>query len=102
MRLITLLLLCLALAGCAAFDGLSEGVSGISDYFMGGEDNSDPPAVLVEYTPEIKIEEIWQESVGDGADEQSLKLVPANWLMAKYWLPIGMDWCRLEIRARVA
>ena len=36
MRLITLLLLCLALAGCAAFDGLSEGVSGISDYFMGG------------------------------------------------------------------
>ena len=58
MRLITLLLLCLALAGCAAFDGLSEGVSGISDYFMGGEDNSDPPAVLVEYTPEIKIEEI--------------------------------------------
>jgi outer membrane protein assembly factor BamB len=76
MRLITLLLLCLALAGCAAFDGLSEGVSGISDYFMGGEDNSDPPAVLVEYTPEIKIEKIWQESVGDGADEQSLKLVP--------------------------
>jgi outer membrane protein assembly factor BamB len=76
MRLITLLLLCLVLAGCAAFDGLSEGVSGISDYFMGGEDNSDPPAVLVEYTPEIKIEKIWQESVGDGADEQSLKLVP--------------------------
>ena len=36
MRLITLLLLCLALAGCAAFDTLSEGVSGISDYFMGG------------------------------------------------------------------
>jgi outer membrane protein assembly factor BamB len=76
MRLITLLLLCLVLAGCAAFDGLSEGVSGISDYFMGGEDNSDPPAVLVEYTPEIKIDKIWQESVGDGADEQSLKLVP--------------------------
>jgi len=77
MRLITLLLLCLALAGCAAFDTFSEGVSGISDYFMGGEDNSDPPAALVEYTPEITIEELWSESVGDGADEQSLKLVPA-------------------------
>ena len=77
MRLITLLLLCLALAGCAAFDTLSEGVSGISDYFMGGEDNSDPPAALVEYTPEITIEEVWSESVGDGADEQSLKLVAA-------------------------
>ncbi|MDD1618199.1 MAG: outer membrane protein assembly factor BamB [Methylococcaceae bacterium] len=77
MRLITLLLLCLTLAGCAAYDAVSEGVSGISDYFLGGEDNSDPPALLVEYTPEIKIEELWQETVGDGADEQSLKLVPA-------------------------
>jgi outer membrane protein assembly factor BamB len=77
MRLITLLLLCLALAGCAAYDAVTEGVSGISDYFLGGEDNSDPPALLVEYTPEIKIEELWQETVGDGADEQSLKLVPA-------------------------
>ena len=77
MRLITLLLLCLALAGCSAVDGLSEGISGISDYFHGGEDNSDPPAPLLEYTPEIKIEELWQESVGVGSDEQTLKLVPA-------------------------
>jgi len=77
MRLITLLLLCLALAGCSAFDGLSEGMSGISDYFKGGEDNSDPPALLLEYTPEIKIEELWKESVGVGSDEQTLKLVPA-------------------------
>ena len=76
MRLIILLCLCLALAGCAAFESLGEGVSGISDYFLGGEDNADPPALLVEYTPEIKIEEIWQESVGVGSDEQSLKLVP--------------------------
>lgn len=77
MRLITLLLLCLALAGCAAFDTLNESVSGLSDYFLGGEDNSDPPAVLLEYTPEIKIEELWRESVGVGTDEQSLKLVSA-------------------------
>ena len=77
MRLITLLLLCLALAGCAAFDTVSESVSGISDYFHGGADNADPPAALVEYVPEIKIEELWQESVGVGSDEQFLKLVPA-------------------------
>jgi len=77
MRLISLLLFCLVLAGCAAFDTLNETVSGISDYFLGGEDNSDPPAVLVEYTPEIKIEELWQETIGIGSDERSLKLVPA-------------------------
>jgi len=77
MRLITLLLLCLVLAGCAAFDTLNDSISGISDYFLGGEDNSDPPAVLTEYTPEIKIEELWQETVGIGSDERSLKLVPA-------------------------
>jgi outer membrane protein assembly factor BamB len=65
------------LAGCAAFDTLGESVSGISNYFLGGEDNAEPPAVLVEYTPEIKIEELWQETVGIGSDEQFLKLVPA-------------------------
>jgi outer membrane protein assembly factor BamB len=77
MRLITLILLYLVLAGCAAFDSFNEGITGISSYFLGGEDNADPPAALMEYTPEIKIEEIWQESVGEGSDEQSLKLVPA-------------------------
>ena len=77
MRLITLLLLCLTLAGCAAFDSLGEGMSSISNYFTGGEDNSEPPTPLVEYTPEITIEALWQETVGEGADEQSLKLVPA-------------------------
>ncbi|TAN70434.1 MAG: outer membrane protein assembly factor BamB [Methylobacter sp.] len=64
------------LTGCAAVDTFSEGVSGISDYFLGGEDNADPPSVLVEYAPEVKLEVIWKESVGVGADEQSLKLIP--------------------------
>jgi outer membrane protein assembly factor BamB len=77
MRLISLLLVCLFLAGCAAFDTLNDSISGISDYFLGGEDNTDPPAVLLEYTPEIKIEELWQETVGIGSDERFLKLVPA-------------------------
>lgn len=77
MRLITLLYFCLILSGCAALDTFNEAVSGISNYFHGGEDNAEPPAVLVEYTPEIKIEELWHEKIGVGADEQSLKLVPA-------------------------
>ncbi len=44
------------LTGCSAIDAVSEGVSGISDYFLGGEDNTDPPSLLVEYTPEVKLQ----------------------------------------------
>jgi outer membrane protein assembly factor BamB len=77
MRLITLLLLCLALAGCGALDTVKETFSGVSNYFSGGEDNAEPPAALLEYKPEITIEELWQESVGVGADQHSLKLIPA-------------------------
>ncbi len=64
------------LTGCSAIDAASEGISGITDYFRGGEDNAEPPSVLVEYPPEIKLEVVWKESVGVGADEQSLKLIP--------------------------
>jgi len=70
------LLLITVLTGCAAVETFQEGVSGISDYFLGGEDNADPPSPLIEYQPEIKTEVIWKESVGVGADEQSLKLIP--------------------------
>ena len=77
MRLITLLLLCLALAGCGALDTVKETFSGVTDYFSGGEDNAEPPAALLEYQPEIKIEELWKESIGVGADQHSLKLIPA-------------------------
>ena len=78
MRLITLMFISLILSGCAAFDTLGESVDGITNYFKGGEDNSDPPAVLVEYPPEIKLTEVWSESVGVGADEQSLRLIPVS------------------------
>jgi len=77
MRFITLILIVIGLTGCAAMDAVSESVSGISDYFSGGEDNADPPSPLLEFTPEIKIEEVWHEKIGVGTDEQSLKLVPA-------------------------
>ncbi len=80
MRLLTLIsfFLVLTVTGCAALDTVNETFDGITNYFKGGEDNSDPPAVLVEYPPEIKIEALWSESVGVGADEQSLKLLPVN------------------------
>ncbi|WP_432744492.1 outer membrane protein assembly factor BamB [Methylobacter sp. G7] len=64
------------LTGCTAIDTLGESISGITDYFSGGEDNTAPPSLLVEYAPEIQIDVIWKESVGVGADEQSLKLIP--------------------------
>ena len=78
MRFSSLISFCLflTLTGCAALDTVNESIDGITNYFKGGEDNSDPPAVLVEYPPEIKIEALWSESVGVGADEQSLKLLP--------------------------
>ncbi len=77
MRRIALFCFLLNLAGCSAMDSMNDAVSGIQSYFLGGEDNSEPPAVLVEFTPEIKIEKLWDETVGVGSDEQSLKLIPA-------------------------
>ncbi len=64
------------LTGCATVETLSEGVAGITDYFLGGEDNADPPSVLIESTPEIKIEVVWKESVGVGTNAPSFKLIP--------------------------
>jgi outer membrane protein assembly factor BamB len=77
MRLFILVLIFLGLAGCAALDTVNDSVSGISDYFLGGEDNADPPNALVEYKPEIGIEVVWKETIGVGSDEQFLKLIPA-------------------------
>lgn len=77
MRFITVFLVTMLLSGCAAYDTVQESMSGIKDYFTGGADNTDPPSPLVEYTPEIQVDIIWKENVGVGADEQTLKLVPA-------------------------
>ena len=77
MSLISIILISLALTGCSGYDTVKETFSGITDYFKGGEDNSEPPSVLVEYPPEITIEEVWRESVGVGSEQQSLKLIPA-------------------------
>lgn len=68
------------MTGCAALETTGELVTGVTSYFMGGEDNTDPPAELVEYKPEIELEKLWTEQVGVGADNQSLNLV----LVASY------------------
>ncbi len=65
------------LSGCAGLEAGKGLVSGVSSYFLGGEDNVDPPAELTEYDPEIEIEVLWDESVGVGEDEQFLNLVLA-------------------------
>jgi outer membrane protein assembly factor BamB len=77
MRKITLLLLCLGLVACSAIDTAKESMSGIFDYFSGGQDNAEPPTPLVEYAPELDVKIFWKESVGVGADGQTLKLIPA-------------------------
>lgn len=67
----------LTLPGCAALETTNELVTGVTSYFLGGEDNKEPPAELVEYKPEIAIDVLWKESVGNGADKQFLNLVLA-------------------------
>ncbi|WP_404358126.1 outer membrane protein assembly factor BamB [Methylotuvimicrobium sp. KM1] len=72
MRLLLAVLLGLSVGGCTALESLS----GITDYFLGGEDNTDPPSELTQYEPEIEVEYLWKESVGSGAGEKFLKLIP--------------------------
>lgn len=60
----------LNLQGCAALDSAGQLVSGVTDYFLGGEDNAEPPAELIEYEPEIHAEIVWKESAGEGKGEE--------------------------------
>jgi outer membrane protein assembly factor BamB len=76
MRLSVILLL-LLLSGCSLFDAMGEGISGITDYFLGGTDNTEPPTPLLEYEPEVNLDILWKESVGVGTNQQLLRLVPA-------------------------
>ena len=77
MRTILLLLLSLSLVGCSMLDTAKESMSGIMDYFSGGEDNAEPPSPLIEYHPELEPQIVWKESIGVGADQRSLELIPA-------------------------
>ncbi len=78
LSIIPLLFVCFSLlSGCAAVNEGKKLVTGATSYFMGGEDNTEPPNKLIEYQPEIEIETLWKEKVGVATDEQYLKLVAA-------------------------
>jgi len=62
-RLLTWFLILPLLAGCSMF---------------GAKDNADPPAELVEFEPSLKIETLWETSVG-GMEGQYLGIRPAVW-----------------------
>jgi outer membrane protein assembly factor BamB len=73
MRRIIALLFILGLSGCATLTNMSDAVG---DLFK-DSDNSEPPAELTEYEPEVKLDILWDKSDGDGTDELALNLVPA-------------------------
>lgn len=45
--------------------------------FMGGEDNTEPPAELVEFEPSIEVVTQWSKRIGRGAQDYYLRLTPA-------------------------
>jgi outer membrane protein assembly factor BamB len=77
MRRTFLLLTLLSLNACTTLDVVKDSVSGISDYFSGGQDNAEPPVTLTEFNAEVEIEKLWTSSTGVGSNEQSVKLAPA-------------------------
>ncbi len=73
-KYLVLLLISLSLNGCAMIDTTSELVTGVTSYFLGGEDNLEPPAELIDYKAEIEIDVLWKENIGVGADGRFLNL----------------------------
>ncbi len=73
MHKILALLFIISLSGCATLTNMTDSVG---DLFK-DSDNSEPPAELTEYQPEVKLEIIWDESDGVGTDELAVNLVPA-------------------------
>lgn len=70
-----ILVMAWSLSACTAFDTMKDSMSGIADYFSGGEDNADPPAQLTELdATQVDIEVLWEASIGVGADEKNIKL----------------------------
>jgi outer membrane protein assembly factor BamB len=64
----------LSLTGCATLEGLKDSAKDLVGSVLGTASNSEPPAALLEYKPEIAVEELWKEQIGVGKDNQNLKL----------------------------
>jgi len=67
-RLLFLLVLALP-AGCSTWDR-------VVDLMSSGEETSDPPAPLTEFSQRLKVIELWSRGTGGGTEEQYLKLAP--------------------------
>ena len=60
--------------------GLLTGCSTMGDWsrsILGGEDNAEPPAPLVDIEDPVPLKQLWSASVGVGDDRQFINLVPA-------------------------
>ena len=66
---VTTVSLALLLSGCSTMANWSSSL-------LGGSDNSEPPAPLIEITDPIPLKELWSTSVGVGHDKQFVSLVP--------------------------
>lgn len=64
--------LLLVVIGCGGCGMVKQKVSS----FMGGEDNTAPPTPLQDITQSITVTRLWDKEIGDGSDEQYLKLEP--------------------------
>lgn len=72
-----LLILLLCLSGCSIIQSAKDSATGVITQFLGGEDNAEPPNELVDFEPELEIDVLWEETVGIGYGEQSVKLLPS-------------------------
>ncbi|MCW8944860.1 MAG: outer membrane protein assembly factor BamB [Sedimenticola sp.] len=70
MRFLILSIMVLLLSGCGSMPSMNP-----VDWFA-DEDNSEPPAELIEVTNELSPRVLWTASISGGSDEQRVKLVP--------------------------
>ncbi len=70
-RAITLIL-ATTLAGCTAVSSTMKSIGNL----LVDDDNTEPPAELVEFTPTLNARELWSKRVGKGSARQFLKLAP--------------------------
>lgn len=73
MRRVLAVCFIVSLSACATLKPIGDAVGGL----FSDSDNAEPPAELTEYQAELKFEIVWDESDGEGLDEQLLNLVPA-------------------------
>ncbi|MCG8325504.1 MAG: outer membrane protein assembly factor BamB [Thiotrichales bacterium] len=69
LRLISCLCLLSVLGGCTYVENLTSEFVGV--------DNTEPPTPLAAFPQRLRVIEVWSKAVGEGLDEQYLKLTPA-------------------------